>query len=111
MSLEFRVDTSGGPGGQHANVTRSRVEVRFDVAALRGLGERSKELLIERLGPVACVPWPPMPVPSPATASSRSSGSASGSPRACVSTGRAVLTRPSAGASSAASTRSGAVGA
>jgi ribosome-associated protein len=50
--LEFRVDTSGGPGGQHANVTRSRVEVRFDVAASRGLGERSKELLIERLGPV-----------------------------------------------------------
>ena len=42
----------GGPGGQHANVTRSRVEVRFDVAASRGLGERSKELLIERLGPV-----------------------------------------------------------
>ena len=31
--LEWRVDPSGGPGGQHANVTRSRVEVRFDVEA------------------------------------------------------------------------------
>jgi ribosome-associated protein len=50
--LEFRVDTSGGPGGQHANVTRSRVEVRFDVAASRGLGDRAKELVIERIGPV-----------------------------------------------------------
>jgi len=50
--LEFRVDPSGGPGGQHANVTRSRVEVRFDVAASRGLGDRAKELIIERLGPV-----------------------------------------------------------
>ncbi len=50
--LEFRVDTSGGPGGQHANVTRSRVEVRFDVLASRGLGDRAKELIVERLGPV-----------------------------------------------------------
>jgi len=50
--LEFRVDTSGGPGGQHANVTRSRVEVRFDVAASRGLGDRAKELVIARIGPV-----------------------------------------------------------
>jgi ribosome-associated protein len=50
--LDFRVDTSGGPGGQHANVTRSRVEVRFDVAASRALGDRAKERVIERLGPV-----------------------------------------------------------
>lgn len=50
--LEWRVDTSGGPGGQHANVTRSRVEVRFDIAASRGLGERAKARLLERLGPV-----------------------------------------------------------
>jgi len=50
--LEFRVDTSGGPGGQHANVTRSRVEVRFDVAATHALGERAKERVIARLGPV-----------------------------------------------------------
>jgi ribosome-associated protein len=50
--LEWRVDTSGGPGGQHANVTRSRVEVRFDVAASSALGERAKARLLERLGPV-----------------------------------------------------------
>ena len=49
--LEFRVDTSGGPGGQHANVTRSRVEVRFDVAASPSLGPRQRARLLERLGP------------------------------------------------------------
>jgi ribosome-associated protein len=50
--LRWRVDTSGGPGGQHANVTRSRVEVRFDVAASRALGARVRERLLDRLGPV-----------------------------------------------------------
>ncbi len=49
--LEWRVDTSGGPGGQHANVTRSRVEVRLDVAA-SSIGERASERIVERLGPV-----------------------------------------------------------
>jgi len=50
--LEWRVDTSGGPGGQHANVTRSRVEVRLDVAASSSLGDRAWERIVDRLGPV-----------------------------------------------------------
>jgi ribosome-associated protein len=50
--LAWRVDTSGGPGGQHANVTRSRVEVRFDVTTSRALGARARTRLLERLGPV-----------------------------------------------------------
>ena len=50
--LRWRADPSGGPGGQHANVTRSRVEVRFDVAASRVLSETMRTRLLEQLGPV-----------------------------------------------------------
>jgi len=50
--LAWRFDTSGGPGGQHANRSSTRAEVRFDVARSRGLGPRQKERLLERLGPV-----------------------------------------------------------
>ena len=32
--IELRVSRSSGPGGQHANVTASRVEAVLDVAAL-----------------------------------------------------------------------------
>jgi ribosome-associated protein len=49
--IELRTSRSSGPGGQHANVTASRVEATFDVAASRALGERERERLLERLGP------------------------------------------------------------
>jgi ribosome-associated protein len=50
--LEWRATTSGGPGGQHANRSATRVEVRFDVAASPSLGPRQRARLLERLGPV-----------------------------------------------------------
>ena len=50
--IEWRATTSGGPGGQHANRTSSRVEVRFDVDGSRALGPRQRARLLERLGPV-----------------------------------------------------------
>lgn len=50
--LSWRVSTPGGPGGQHANRTSSRVEVAFDVAASPALGPRQRARLLERLGPV-----------------------------------------------------------
>jgi ribosome-associated protein len=50
--LEWRVDRSGGPGGQHANTTDSRVEVRFSVLGSAALGPRQRARLLERLGPV-----------------------------------------------------------
>lgn len=50
--LVVRVTTSGGPGGQHANVTRSAVVVTFDVARSAVLGPRQRERILERLGPV-----------------------------------------------------------
>jgi len=53
--LEWRFDTSGGPGGQHANTSNTRVEVRFDVAASPSLGPRQQARLLSRLGPVVRV--------------------------------------------------------
>jgi ribosome-associated protein len=50
--LEWRFTASGGPGGQHANTSNTRVEVRFDVANSPSLGPRQRARLLERLGPV-----------------------------------------------------------
>jgi ribosome-associated protein len=50
--LDWRVSRSGGPGGQHANTSETRVEVVFDVTASRALGPRQRARLVERLGPV-----------------------------------------------------------
>lgn len=55
--LEWRFTTSGGPGGQHANRSSTRAEVRFDVAGSPSLGPRQRARLLDRLGPtvrVAC---------------------------------------------------------
>lgn len=50
--IELRTSRSSGPGGQHANVTASRVEAVFDVEASQALDERQRSRLRERLGPV-----------------------------------------------------------
>ena len=50
--VELRVSRSSGPGGQHANVTASRVEAVFDVSASRALSDTDKERITARLGPV-----------------------------------------------------------
>jgi ribosome-associated protein len=47
----LRASRSSGPGGQHANVTASRVEAVFDVAASRALSEEQKRRICARLGP------------------------------------------------------------
>lgn len=49
--LEWRFTTSGGPGGQHANRSSTRVEVRFDIATSPSLGPRQRARLLERYGP------------------------------------------------------------
>lgn len=48
--LQWRFTTSGGPGGQHANRSSTRAEVRFDVVASPSLGPRQRARLVERLG-------------------------------------------------------------
>jgi len=47
----LRASRSSGPGGQHANVTASRVEAVFDVAASSTLSAAQKARVIERAGP------------------------------------------------------------
>jgi ribosome-associated protein len=46
-----RVSRSSGPGGQHANVTASRVEAVFDVGASSTLTDAQKARLMSRFGP------------------------------------------------------------
>jgi ribosome-associated protein len=48
--IEERFSTSGGPGGQHANRSQTRVELRFDIAGSPSLTERQRHLLRERFG-------------------------------------------------------------
>ena len=50
--IELRTSRSSGPGGQHANVTASRVEAVFDVCASRALSEEQRRRISARLGPV-----------------------------------------------------------
>jgi ribosome-associated protein len=49
--IELRASRSSGPGGQHANVTASRVEAVFDVEASRALSDAQRQRLLERVGP------------------------------------------------------------
>jgi ribosome-associated protein len=49
--ITLRTSRSSGPGGQHANVTASRVEAIFDVEASSALSEAQKQRVIARLGP------------------------------------------------------------
>src|SRR5687767_6910039 len=49
--VELRTSRSSGPGGQHANVTASRVEAVFDVAASEALTDSQKTRIAARLGP------------------------------------------------------------
>lgn len=50
--IVLRTSRSSGPGGQHANVTASRVEASFDVAASGALTEHQKARVMARCGPV-----------------------------------------------------------
>lgn len=49
--LTERFTTSGGPGGQHANRTRSRVELRVDLLTCRAFSDHQRALLVARFGP------------------------------------------------------------
>jgi len=49
--VELRASRSSGPGGQHANVTASRIEAVFDVAASRTLSDTQKRRVMSKEGP------------------------------------------------------------
>src|SRR5262249_49419118 len=48
--LEWRSSGPGGPGGQHANTSNTRAEVRFDVARSPSLTESQRARLLDRFG-------------------------------------------------------------
>jgi ribosome-associated protein len=48
--IVVRTSRSSGPGGQHANVTASRVEASFDVLASNALSEVQRERVLARAG-------------------------------------------------------------
>jgi ribosome-associated protein len=49
--ITVRASRSSGPGGQHANVTASRVEASFDVLASPTLSEQQRRRLLAAAGP------------------------------------------------------------
>lgn len=53
--FEWRFSSSGGPGGQHANTSNTRVELRFDAAASPSLGPLQRDRLVACFGPVVRV--------------------------------------------------------
>jgi ribosome-associated protein len=49
--VTLRASRSSGPGGQHANVTASRIEAVFDVAASETLTPAQRARILARCGP------------------------------------------------------------
>jgi ribosome-associated protein len=49
--ITLRASRSSGPGGQHANVTASRVEASFDVESSPSLSDAQRERVLARVGP------------------------------------------------------------
>jgi len=47
--LDWSFDPSGGPGGQHANRTATRVTLRFDVEGSGALPDGTRRHLLDRL--------------------------------------------------------------
>lgn len=50
--VQLRTSRSSGPGGQHANVTASRVEAVFRVAGSEVLTDEQKRRITARYGPI-----------------------------------------------------------
>ena len=55
--VALRVTTSGGPGGQHANRSLTRVVASFDVVESAVLSIADRALLLEKIGPVVQDPF------------------------------------------------------
>ena len=53
--LVWRFSGSGGPGGQHANTSNTKVDLSFDIENSASLGPRQRERMIDRLGSVVRV--------------------------------------------------------
>lgn len=49
--IDVSATTSGGPGGQHANRSATKVELRYDIASSSALSEPQRRRAMDRLGP------------------------------------------------------------
>ena len=49
--ITLRASRSSGPGGQHANVTASRIEAVFDAGSSAVLTQAQRERVVRKLGP------------------------------------------------------------
>jgi ribosome-associated protein len=49
--IELRASRSSGPGGQHANVTASRIEAVLDIESSPSLTDAQRERAMAQLGP------------------------------------------------------------
>jgi ribosome-associated protein len=49
--LQVSFSPSGGPGGQHANRSHTRVELRLDLQSSSAFGPVQRQRVIDRLGP------------------------------------------------------------
>jgi ribosome-associated protein len=47
--LDWTFSPTGGPGGQHANRSSTRAELRFDVGGSRAFDDETRDRLLERL--------------------------------------------------------------
>ncbi|MEA2373102.1 MAG: ribosome-associated protein [Solirubrobacteraceae bacterium] len=52
LEITIRASRSSGPGGQHANVTASRIEASFVVAESTTLTDDQRRLVSARCGPI-----------------------------------------------------------
>jgi ribosome-associated protein len=50
--ITVRASRSSGPGGQHANVTSSRIEATFDVRESQTLTDAQRQRVLARCGPL-----------------------------------------------------------
>ena len=48
--LDWRFETSGGPGGQHANRSATRAVLTFDLGASDAVGDDDKQRILKKLG-------------------------------------------------------------
>lgn len=47
--LEWKFSTSGGPGGQHANRSNTRAELRFDLKTTSTFAEHERSLMLDQI--------------------------------------------------------------
>ncbi len=53
--ISWKFGPAGGPGGQHANRSNTRVEATLDLVSAQGIDESIRELLVAKLGSVVKV--------------------------------------------------------